>query len=354
MQTQFLILGQGLCGTWLSYYLKQAGASCIVIDNAAPHSASRIASGVINPVTGRRMVKTWMADTLLPFAEEQYDAIAHMLGEQLCYRTVVYNFFPSLQMKESHISKELLNENEYVGPFDEANEWKQFFNFDYGAGLIGPTFYIKLKSLLQSWSGLLKSSDALLEETFNWDELVLQNDGIRYKDIQAEYLIVCDGVAMESNRYFSKLPMVPNKGEAVLVSIPDLPSGLIYKKGQTLVPWEDQNIFWLGSNYLLNYENNTPSKEFYQQSQAYLKDFLKVPFEIIDHISALRPTNLERRPFVGMHPLHPRLGILNGMGTKGCSLAPYFAHQLTNHLLHGSPILPEASIDRFGKEISLF
>jgi glycine/D-amino acid oxidase-like deaminating enzyme len=48
-----------------------------------------------------------------------------------------------------------------------------------------------------------------------------------------------------------------------------------------------------------------------------------------------------------MHPLHPNLGILNGMGTKGVSLAPYFARQLAQHLLHGTPIMPEASIDRF-------
>jgi glycine/D-amino acid oxidase-like deaminating enzyme len=30
--TNFLIIGQGLCGTWLSYELLKAGASFIVID----------------------------------------------------------------------------------------------------------------------------------------------------------------------------------------------------------------------------------------------------------------------------------------------------------------------------------
>jgi glycine/D-amino acid oxidase-like deaminating enzyme len=56
---------------------------------------------------------------------------------------------------------------------------------------------------------------------------------------------------------------------------------------------------------------------------------------------------LERRPFVGLHPQNPRLGILNGMGTKGCSLAPYFARQLVRHLLYKEPIHPEASVSRF-------
>ncbi|HBB58234.1 MAG TPA: FAD-dependent oxidoreductase, partial [Chitinophagaceae bacterium] len=41
---------------------------------------------------------------------------------------------------------------------------------------------------------------------------------------------------------------------------------------------------------------------------------------------------------------HPNIGLLGGMGTKGCSLAPYFAQQLVQHLLHQQPIHPEASL----------
>jgi hypothetical protein len=41
------------------------------------------------------------------------------------------------------------------------------------------------------------------------------------------------------------------------------------------------------------------------------------------------------------------MGIFNGMGTKGCSLAPYLAEQMTGHILHQTPIENEATIDRF-------
>ncbi|HMH31943.1 MAG TPA: hypothetical protein VK543_02880, partial [Puia sp.] len=56
---------------------------------------------------------------------------------------------------------------------------------------------------------------------------------------------------------------------------------------------------------------------------------------------------LERRPFVGFHPLKKNIGILNGMGTKGCSLAPFFASQLVQHIRHQSAIIPEAGVQRF-------
>jgi hypothetical protein len=50
---------------------------------------------------------------------------------------------------------------------------------------------------------------------------------------------------------------------------------------------------------------------------------------------------------VGMHPHFHAVGILNGMGTKGCSLSPYFANQLVNHLTKNTPILPEVDISKF-------
>jgi glycine/D-amino acid oxidase-like deaminating enzyme len=88
---------------------------------------------------------------------------------------------------------------------------------------------------------------------------------------------------------------------------------------------------------------------FKDSTEQVLKQWLKIPFEIIEHRSGLRPATLERRPFVGFHPVHTNVGILNGMGTKGCSLAPFFARQLTDHLLYEEPISADASIERFKK-----
>jgi glycine/D-amino acid oxidase-like deaminating enzyme len=75
MHVEFLIIGQGVSGTFLSYYLHKEKRSFIVIDDGDGSSPSRIAAGIINPVTGRRMVTVWMADQVLPFAWDAYHAI---------------------------------------------------------------------------------------------------------------------------------------------------------------------------------------------------------------------------------------------------------------------------------------
>ncbi len=73
---------------------------------------------------------------------------------------------------------------------------------------------------------------------------------------------------------------------------------------------------------------------------------------MLDHKAAIRPATLERRPFVGFHPQQSNVGILNGMGTKGSSLAPFFAHQLAQHIVYGFPIAPEADVHRFNRILS--
>ena len=54
----------------------------------------------------------------------------------------------------------------------------------------------------------------------------------------------------------------------------------------------------------------------------------------------------------GFHPKIKPLGLLNGMGTKGCSLAPYFAAQLVSHMTQQTPLAPEADITRFRNLLS--
>src|ERR1700693_2962393 len=96
-----LIVGQGLAGTWLSYWLHKAGVSFKIIDQINPDGASLRAAGLINPVTGRRLVTTWMIDELMPFAKNGYQEIGNFLDEIFINETSVIDFFPSAQMLQA-------------------------------------------------------------------------------------------------------------------------------------------------------------------------------------------------------------------------------------------------------------
>src|SRR5690242_11970068 len=99
MNFEFLIVGQGICGTWLSYYLQQEKRSFVVIDNKQENSASRVAAGIINPVTGRRIVKTWMIDELLEFMVPAYRELGDRLEINAIEQKNLIDFHPTPQMK---------------------------------------------------------------------------------------------------------------------------------------------------------------------------------------------------------------------------------------------------------------
>jgi glycine/D-amino acid oxidase-like deaminating enzyme len=69
-------------------------------------------------------------------------------------------------------------------------------------------------------------------------------------------------------------------------------------------------------------------------------------FELVVQKTGIRPATQDRRPFIGFHPTK-QSGIFNGFGSKGVSLAPYFAKQWTSEILGKSSVHSEASIRRY-------
>ena len=50
-----IIVGQGLAGTTLAWHLREAGQRVLVIDACEPVTSSKIAAGLITPITGQRV-----------------------------------------------------------------------------------------------------------------------------------------------------------------------------------------------------------------------------------------------------------------------------------------------------------
>lgn len=343
-KVKYIIVGQGLVGTWMSYHLEQAGISYKVINDPNIKSASSVASGVINPVTGRRIVQTWMIETILPYVVKAYQNFAHEIDCEIIKTSPVILIHPSMQMQESFEFR-LQNDNVYLFKQDPTN-WKIYFDAPYGMGAISDCYWIDLNTMISKWENLLIQKQNYLAANFKMEEVRFLEEGVLWNNIQAEQIIFCDGLNAMKNPYFKTLPFAPNKGEALIIKVPGLSKENIYKSSVTMVPWKD-DLFWVGSSYEWEFNNTEPTTAFKEKMIQGLNQFLKLPYEIVDHIVGVRPANTQRRPFIGVHPIHKQLVICNGMGTKGCSLAPYFTNELFNLLEHNTPIETEASLNRF-------
>jgi hypothetical protein len=306
------------------------------MDHYDPSSSSRVAAGIINPVTGRRIVKTWMIDELLPFALNAYEEIGNFLGIQAITEKKMIDFFPSAQMLNA-FRERIAEDDQYLKFAADPRLFDNQFNYDFGYGEIYPCYMVNLKELLPAWRSWLKEQDCLVEEKFD-----------QQQKYPADKIIFCDGIYSSRNKFFTNLPFALNKGEALFIESDHLPAEHIYKKALTIAPI-GKNQFWVGSSHEWNFTDNEPSQSFLEKTTAILSNWMKHPYRVVDHLASIRPATVERRPFVGMHPHVPSIGILNGMGTKGCSLSPYFADQLVNHLTKNTAILPEANIYRFSR-----
>ncbi len=346
MDVDVLIIGQGICGTMLSWFLHKEGRSYFVIDEPVSSTASKVAAGIINPVTGRRYHTTWMADDLLPFARLAYKELGDYLSTPLIYPYTVIDFFPTPDMRNTFVDR--ISENDtYLHAYPDQNKFNSHFNYDFGCGEISPAYTVDMQQLLPAWRRKLEEGSSLASERFVIENLQVEKDGVRYGSITAKKIVFCDGVSGASNPWFQLLPFSGSKGEALIIACEGLNREHIFKKGMLLVPLPQAPLYWLGSNYQWEYADNKPSEKFLAASTEMLKHWLKKPFDVIEHKAGVRPSTLERRPFVGFHPQAPAVGILNGMGTKGVSLGPFFAHQLAQQIVHGFPITPEADVHRF-------
>lgn len=325
LQVNYIIVGQGLAGSLLANTLINLNYSVVVIDDANQHAASKVASGIINPITGRRLVKSWMYDELKETFLEFYKDLENEFNESLIEPTTITRTTTSIQ-DDNAWNTMALNQSELCIKRLNENPWEKVVESEFPFGGIRG-YRVNVKRLLSLVEKKLEDLNVLRTSPFDHDLIEFVSTGIRYGDISAEKIVFCEGWKGIYNPFFKDQAFEPAKGEVIMIKSPHLTIDTILKHKLTIVPQENEQ-YWVGTTFDWNqeHENPTPEKLIYLTHR--LKEFLKVPFEISKHIAGIRPSTRDRRPLVMSHPVHPELFLLNGFGSKGTSLAPYFTLKL--------------------------
>jgi hypothetical protein len=186
-KVDYLIIGQGLVGTWLSYYALKAGKTCMVVNDSHTAAASQVASGVINPVTGRRIVQTWMIDTFLPFALKAYTDLGAQLNTTFVTEAPVFLIHPSLQMQES-FEYRYEHENVYLQK-NNASDFEAYMHTPFGTGQINQTIWIDLNLMIAGWREQLINNTQYIDAKFDIVDAQITNEGVSWNEIQANRIL---------------------------------------------------------------------------------------------------------------------------------------------------------------------
>lgn len=345
-RADYLIVGQGLAGSLLSYFLLQKGKRITIVDLENKHSSSRIAAGIIHPVTGRRIVKSWMADTFIPFAKNTYAEFETQFGKKFFHAKNIVELLKESKEYNDWIARsespELANyiSLEHVVPYKESLQ-----NFLYATQVLQGG-YLDTEPLLNSLNEYFKSNCIMLNEELQFDQLAGKEDKFTYKNIEFEKIIFCEGYKGMMNPYWKHLPWQPSKGELLYIRCAGLKAEEIINRKIFILPLGN-DIYKAGSTYAWDSLNEIPTEDAKEKLIHELQKMLCIPFEVIDHVAGVRPTVKERRPFVGFHPAHPHIGIFNGLGTKGVMTGPWLAHHFTQHITNNTVLLEEVNVNRF-------
>lgn len=343
----YLIVGQGIAGSLIAWFLEKAGKSFIIIDNNHQYAASKLAAGIINPITGRRFVKSWMIEELMPFAKETYQEIEKALDIEVWKDMDIIRFFANNAEGNNWLSKTTWEGyDKWLKKEKDGAYLADIIVDEAGFGTVNGA-KVDLGALVKAMKIYFQAKGNIRTELFDYQLLEIGATSVHYKDIIAKKVIFCEGYRAAQNPWFAHLPFESAKGEVLIIRIPSLKTPDIIKKHLFIVPLEN-DLFWFGSNYEWDDLTNEPTQTGKDQLIEQLKGILKVDYEIVDHLTAVRPVLKDRRPALGLHPTHPTIAIMNGLGTKGTSIAPYWTKEMVAFLMEGKEIPAEVDVQRFG------
>lgn len=344
MKIDFLIIGQGLAGSLLAWELIQRNKKVIIIDNGT-ENASLMAAGLINPVTGMRFVKSTDVDHLLPTAKSYYQKLTDYFQQTFYIEKPLLRILT--HQNQLKACQKRLRQSEYHPYIDSIIPNAPLVKTSFGILIQKQTGYLLTRPLLNALKQYFISSNAYFKTTMKYSDIEF-TPYLHWKNFQPSHIIFCEGHSATNNPWFSWLPFQPVKGEIITANAPIKLPQTILNYGHWLIPL-DSYQFRTGATF----DRESLDTTITEKAKAKLLESLQ---HVCPDISAgnkiiqqagIRPTTLDKLPFIGGHPVHPKLLIFNGFGAKGSLQIPWYCQCLANHLLKNAPIPSHSNILRF-------
>ena len=345
MNVDYIIVGLGLAGLAFADELTKQDKSFVVYEDRSQNS-SLVAGGMYNPVVLKRFTPVWNADEQLRTALPFYKKLEKLLNNTYDHKIDIYRVFKSIEEQNNwFIASDKILLKDYMSSNIIRNENK-YVHAPFGYGRLENTGRIDVNSLIHDYRAFLLKRKILREEKFLYDQIGFEVNEVVYKDVKAKRIVFCEGYGIKQNPYFSSLPMKEAMGELITIHAPDLNVEYLIKAAVFVMPLGN-DLYKVGATFNWKDKSGMPSEEGKQELEEKLKKFIKCEYEIVDHLAGIRPTIIDRRPIMGLHPKHNQLAILNGLGTRGVMIGPLMAIKLYQYLEENIPLDKEVSITRF-------
>lgn len=336
MSGRVLIVGQGLAGTALGLELEAAGIPFLVVSDGHARAASRVAAGLVNPISGQRYVKTWRVEELLPLAEEWYRAAGARLGVELWHPLRLRRLFAN-DAEAARAAKKLASGE--LAPFAAAGE---------GGVEIRGAAWVDLPALLEAAAARWRERGCWCAGAVNRAELEADASGARWRGERFVAAILCTGAGTLAREWFSDLPFEAAKGEIVHVRGAELAADEAVSRGTWVLP-DGGTGARIGATYERGIEDCTPSEVAREKLLADARELVAGELSLLEQRAGVRLSLPDRLPAAGWRGA-TRVGFFGALGSKGTLCAPWLAREWGRVLSGAERPWPAAvAIERFGR-----
>lgn len=306
------IIGGGLAGSCLAWQLRWCGVEVAVEDDGRVGAASRVAAGLVNPVTGRNYQPSWRIAEFLPEAVAFYQRVEEETGTRLWHLLPVVRLVGEKEWDKVAAKLERAEVADWVERVDEeVTGWRAAVVLKGGGRL--------------DTRRLCELSGEVFRPAAGGD------GGERGR-------VRCGGAfdLMKGTLGGHRCA----QGEILTVEIPGQDeSRILVGGGGWLVP-VGGGRFKAGATYEWDQLDGRPTVAGRARVVEILRTLGVGDFTLLTHEAGIRPIVRRSQPLIG------RLGgewVFNGLGSKGSLYAPGVARRLAEAIVDGRGI--EAELD---------
>jgi glycine/D-amino acid oxidase-like deaminating enzyme len=342
-----LVVGQGIAGSLMALRLQNSGKNVYIADINRQGTSSKVAAGIFNPILVARQKTTWLADETLLSIEATYNEIEKQLNCKLIHPLPLIHLCANNQE---------VNDWDALATKEATAKWIDFspkpipsyIHSNYPQIGIKNTGWVDINVLITQVRHYFDAKNRYIpaDIELNRNLIPQQDHTFIYENTRFDKVVFCKGLWEENaTSEFNFLPFRPVKGDILTIETPEKLEPRIFHKQVFLLPIHT-HIARVGATYNRSDLDKGPDPDAKVFLTEKLKDFFKADFKVIDHQWGVRPATIARRPFLGEHPSIKNCYVLNGLGSKGVSLAPYFITLLYNHIFENKPLPADVDFKR--------
>lgn len=345
MISRILIIGQGLAGTALAWRLHERGVPFLIVDRDEPQTSSKVAAGLVTPITGMRLNLNWRYDTLYPEATGFYQQCEATLGGRFYHDVPIVRLLRDEKAEALWAKRRLQPEiGPYVARDGETLVDDAVFNNPNGGFQQQHSGWLDTAAFLAASRAYFEKLGCWQQGSVTVEALTMQGESVRWQGQDFSLAMFCTGWEAANHPWFDWVPFRSARGTVLSVQADTGGEKRIINRGCWLLPREDGSLR-VGPTYELDFEDpNQPSPEALAGLETKLQTLLKRPYAITGSQTGVRPIIHGKKALIGRHPARPHIAFMNGLGSKGVLRAPWVARMLVEHLLDGKGLESEMDL----------